>query len=51
MAIQGHKGYMFSQLVQRTDVAYPDLWVANGSKDSALGRGMGMDGDFVTGVT
>ncbi|KAI3426439.1 hypothetical protein D9Q98_008807 [Chlorella vulgaris] len=48
MAIQGHKGYMFSQLVQRTDVAYPDLWVANGSKDSALGRGMGMDGDFVT---
>ena len=49
MSIHGHKPYQFNHLVQRTDVAYPDLWVANGSAASPLGQALGMDGDFVTG--
>jgi len=49
MSIQGHKPYQFNHLVQRTDVAYPNLWVANGSASTPLGQALGMDGDFVTG--
>ena len=49
MSIHGHKPYQFNHLVQRTDVAYPNLWVANGSAASQLGQALGMDGDFVTG--
>lgn len=36
-------------IVARTDMAYPDLWVAPGSKDTALGQHYGMQEDFVTG--
>jgi hypothetical protein len=49
MSIHGHKPYQFNHLVQRTDVAYPNLWVANGSAASPLGQALGMDGNFVTG--
>jgi hypothetical protein len=49
MSIHGHKGFQFSQAVTRTDVAYPDLWVAPGSRDTRLGRGLAMDDDFVLG--
>lgn len=49
MSIHGHKPYQFNHLVQRTDVAYPNLWVANGSASTPLGQALGMDGDFVTG--
>lgn len=43
------QGYQFNHLVQRTDEAYPALWVAPGSANSQLGRALGMDADFVTG--
>ena len=49
MSIHGHKTFQWSQLVTRTDVAYPSLWVANGSQGTPLGRALGMDADFVLG--
>lgn len=36
-------------VIARTDMAYPSLWVAPGSKDTAVGRHFGMQEDFVTG--
>lgn len=44
------QGYQFNHLVQRTDVSYPTLWVAPGSGDGAVGRALGVQGDFVTGA-
>lgn len=37
-------------IVARSDMAYQDLWVAPGSKDTALGQQYGMQEDFVTGA-
>ncbi|KAL4448196.1 hypothetical protein ABPG75_005415 [Micractinium tetrahymenae] len=48
MTVLGHKPYQTNMLVSRSDVAYPDLWVAPGSKDTTLGQHYGMDDDFVT---
>lgn len=36
-------------IVARTDMAYPDLWVAPGSKNTALGQHYGIQENFVTG--
>lgn len=43
------QGYQFNQLVQRSDVAYPALWVAPGSGAGPLAASMRLDADFVTG--
>ncbi|KAL4418953.1 hypothetical protein ABPG77_001775 [Micractinium sp. CCAP 211/92] len=48
MTVLGHKPYQTNMVVARTDMAYPDLWVAPGSKNTALGQHYGMQEDFVT---
>ena len=46
---QGHKTYQTNMPITRTDMAYPDLWVQPGSKDSAVAAALGIDEDFVLG--